>query len=331
MATIGGNALTLLDVAKMTDPDGKVAQIVEILAQANGMFEDMIFEECNDGDSHQDTIATGLPTTTWRRYNEGVQPSKGTNVQVRFQTAMAESRSVIDVDLANKGGNAKGYRAKEARKHIMGMAQSIEQTLIYGDERVDISKFTGLAPHYATVNTATAASAENVVDAGGTGSDNTSIYLVCWGDIIGLYPRGSRAGLEHTDRGMQRITDANGAAGAAFDAYEDVFKAKLGLAVRNWTQAVRIANIDISNLTTESSAADLVKKMIIASEKINPSMGKCAWYMNRKVRTMLRIQQLNKATSQITFDTVAGKKVMAFDEIVVRTCDSLLNTEARVV
>jgi len=103
------------------------------------------------------------------------------------------------------------------------------------------------------------------------------------------------------------------------------------LVVADWRYVVRICNIDVSNLISGSGAADLVNLMIEASERI-PSlrMGKAAWYCNRTVRTALRKQIIAKSNVNLTWDSVAGKRVLAFDEIPIRRCDAILSTEAAI-
>jgi hypothetical protein len=72
--------------------------------------------------------------------------------------------------------------------------------------------------------------------------------------------------------------------------------------------------------------------MIQAAERI-PSFGagRAAFYVNRNIREKLRLGILEKVASNLTFETVAGKRVLTFDEIPVMRTDALLNTEARVV
>ncbi len=54
--------------------------------------------------------------------------------------------------------------------------------------------------------------APNVIDAGGTGDTLTSIWLVSWGDntVHGIYPKGSKSGLEHEDLGRLTVADEKG-------------------------------------------------------------------------------------------------------------------------
>jgi hypothetical protein len=53
-----------------------------------------------------------------------------------------------------------------------------------------------------------------------------------------------------------------------------------------------------------------------------------AFYCNRNIREKLRLGILEKVASNLTFETVAGKRVMTFDEIPVMRTDALLNNEA---
>ena len=63
----------------------------------------------------------------------------------------------------------------------------------------------------------------------------------------------------------------------------------------------------------------------------NQSKGKPAFYMNRGTRSVLRRQIANTTNVNLNMDDVGGKKVMTFDGIPVRRCDSLTSAEARIV
>jgi hypothetical protein len=131
--------------------------------------------------------------------------------------------------------------------------------------------------------------------------------------------------------GEDTIIDSNTPAGR-FQAYRDHFQWKAGFSLRDWRYVVRIANIDVSNLTSESSNADLIKAMIKAQNKIpNAGMGKQAFYMNRTVYTMLQIQALNKSNSALAIVPAANQFETQFFGVPLRKVDAILNTEARVV
>lgn len=323
-ATLPVTNPTLLDAAKRTDPDGRMAKIVELLKQTNEVLEDAVFIEGNLPTGHRTTVRTGLPEPTWRKLYQFVQPGKSTTAQVTDNTGMMEAYAEIDKALADLNGNTAEFRLSEDRAYVQGMSHEMASTLFYGNESDEPAAFTGLAPRY---NSSTAETADNIVNAGGTGSTNTSIYLIGWGEagVHGIYPKGSKAGLQMTDKGQVTIQDQSG---GRMEAYRTHYRWDAGLTVRDWRNCVRIANIDVTAFTTIDNTKKLIEWMIRASERINNfGEGRFAWYCNRTVRTALRLGILEKIASNLTWETVAGKRVMVFDDIPVRRTDALLNTE----
>ncbi len=337
MSALAASHPTLLDLAKRLDPDGKIDVIAEILTQENPILEDMNFVEGNLPTGHRTTIRTGLPTPTWRKLYGGVQPTKSNTAQVTDSCGMLEAYAEVDKALADLNGNTAAFRLSEDRAHIEGMAQELASTIIYGNEGDQPEAFTGLAPRY---NSLSAANADNIVSAGGTGSDNTSIWLVVWGDqtLHGIYPKGSRAGLDMQDKGQVTIENVDGA-GGRMEAYRTHYRHDCGLTVRDWRFAARVCNIDVSALTSDGTAADraaaqkaLINFMVQASERIpSLSKGRAVWYVNRTIREQLRLGILEKIAGNLAWETVSGKRVMTFDDIPVKRLDAINNTEARVV
>jgi hypothetical protein len=330
MATLAANNPTLLDVAKRLDPDGKIASIVEILNATNPVLDDLSMVEGNLPTGHRTTIRTGLPAPTWRKLYGGVQPTKSTTVQVTDSAGMLEAYAEVDKALADLNGNTAAFRLSEDAAHIEGMGQEMAQTLFYGNEGTEPEAFTGLAPRY---NALSAENGDNIIDAGGNDTDLTSIWLCVWGNQTGhgIYPKGSLAGLQMTDKGQVTVENVDGN-GGRMEAYRTHYRWDCGLTIRDWRYFVRIANIDVSSLNTLANTKDIISWMIQASERI-PEMGKgrAAFYMNRRLREKLRLGILEKVSSNLTWETVAGERVMTFDDIPVRRTDALINTESRVV
>jgi hypothetical protein len=332
MATLGATNLTLADWAKRKDPNGKTAQIVEMLSQTNEILQDMVFIEGNLPTGHRTTIRTGLPTVYWRLLNQGVLGSKSTTAQVDEACGLLEAWSEQDVELAKLGGDAAAFRLSEAAAFIEAMGQEMGQTVFYGNSGTAPEEFTGLSTRYSSLS---AANAQNIVTGGGSGSDNSSVWLIVWGDrtVHGTFPKGSKAGLEHNDHGETTSNNHGGTTGAKLRVYQDQFTWKAGLVLKDWRYAVRVCNIDISNLIAKSSAADLFDKMIKATHRVpNLKAGRAAFYMNRTVNQELDIQKRDDVVSggQLTYSDADGKPVMSFRGIPIRTCDALLETEATV-
>lgn len=327
MATLENSNPTLADIAKATDPNGNIAPVVEILNAVNEVLEDMTWIEGNLPTGHRTTIRSGLPTPTWRKLYGGVQPSKSSRVQVTDSCGMLEAYCEIDKALADLNGNTATFRLSEDKAHLEGMSQEMASTLFYGNEASTPEAFTGLSARF---NDLSADNADNIVDHGGAGSDSTSVWLVVWSPDTthGIFPKGSKAGLQQKDLGQVTISADEG---GQYEGYRTHYRWDCGLTVRDWRYVVRVANIDVSDLDTLDNTKDLITSMIMASERI-PMLGKgrACWYMNRTVREKLRLGITEKIASNLTWESVAGKRVMTFDDIPVRRVDALLNTEAAV-
>lgn len=327
MATLSTTALTLADWAKRLDPMGKIPMIVELLAQTNEILEDMTFVQANNTLSHRTTVRTGLPRIYWKLLNQGVRTSKSTTAQIDEGIGVAEAWSEVNKDLAELGGNTNAVRLSEAQAFIEAMNQEIASTVFYGNQQSNPEEFTGLSPRYSSLS---AGNAQNIIDGGGTGSDNTSIWLVDWGynGVHGIFPKGSKAGLVHTNLGTDVLNHADG---TREEVYQDKWQWKLGVVVRDWNCAARACNIDISDLIARgSSAAELIKVFIRLIHRVK-RRGKLCFYVNRTLMQELDIQRYDKvAAAGMRYDEVDGKLMYSFRGIPIRICDALLETEARV-
>lgn len=347
-----GSFPTLLEVTKQLDPDGKSADIVELLQQTNAPLLDIPWIEGNLPTGHRTTVRTGLPTATWRQFYQGVATSKSTFAQVTDACAMLEARGEVDKALADLNGNTAAFRMNENYAFIEAMNQAQMTALLYGNSGVNPEQFNGLSPRFSALSaTPATVGYQNIIDAGGIGSDNTSIWLVCWGmnTVHGIYPKGSKGGLEHEDLGTIDATDE---LGNKYRAYGDIWKWNCGLTVKDWRYIVRIANVDVSNLTTEQGAADLIKLMLKAMHRV-PNLGVVqtglninaangarpipvapnpVFYCNRTVSEMLDIQSLVKSGYQLKpGNDVYGRPINFIRGVPIRTCDQILLTESRVV
>lgn len=330
MAALNATHPTLLDVTKAMDPGGQIDAVAEILNQTNEMLDDMVMIEANGVTTHRTTVRTGLPTPTWRKLYGGIPNTKSTRAQVQDTIGNLEAMAEIDKDLADLNGNSAQFRLNESKAFIEAMSQTVAETTMSGDESINPEKFTGFEARF---NDMSAENADNIIDAGGTGSDNASIWLIGWGPDTchAIYPKGSTAGLQKFDLGEQLLDapDGNG----KYKAYVDHYKWQVGLSLRDWRYAVRICNIDKSLLTKDaSSGADLHDLMFQAEERVpNLSGARFAYYMSRDIRTKVR-QQATYGTenSTLTTENVGGKRITSKDGIPLKRVDNLSINEARI-
>lgn len=336
MAAIGATLMTLADHAKGIDPTGKTAKVVELLSEKNQMLEDMLFKEGNLPTGEVTSIRTGLPTVYWRLLNKGTPTSKSTKAQVTENCGILSARSQIDKNVAELGGDVAGARMSESMSFIEAMSQEMQGTYLYGSA-ANPEEFVGLSNRYSSLS---ANNADNILDAGGTGSDNSSIWLVGYGEnaVHGIFPKGSKAGLQHEDLGLGDAFDSDN---NRFRAYLDDWEWKAGLVVKDWRYAVRICNIDISDLVglatsqAVTASTSIIKLMSRAIDRIYSPDVKMCFYANRTCLSNLRVAALDKSVSAIAVEqglNQFGKRIQEtrFLGVPVRLVDQLTQAEARV-
>lgn len=327
---LGDTYLTLADVRKRKDGNDQIAHIIEMLAQTNPILADMVVREANDGTSHLTTVRTGIPEATWRMLYQAVQPTKSRTAQVRDTTGYAEAWSEVDRRLVDMDTDPAGVRLSEASAFLEGMSQQMATTLFYGDATTAPAKFTGLAPRFSSLDSA---SGQQIVDAGGIGSDNTSIWFVVWGEntVHGLYPKGANAGLQREDKGVQTKETDDG----VYDVYREKFGWDIGLSVRDYRYVSRVANIDVSDV--EAGTVDLYKFLRKAYYKLHQRRvmgGRAAIYLNTDMLEALDGLANNGGAAdsfvRLTRKEVEGAEILTYRGIPLRETDALLNTEAAV-
>lgn len=338
MAVLFNNNLTLADWAKRTDPEGRVPVVAELLSQSNEILEDCVFKEGNLPTGERVVIRTGLPAVYWRALNQGIPNSKSTTAQVDEACGILEARSEVDKDLAMLNGNTAQFRLSEDVAFLEAMNQTQATTMFYGNPAIEPKSFLGLAARYSAAP-GSAGVGQNILEGGGTGSDNTSVYLVVWGDntVYCPFPKGSTAGLMHEDLGEQTVYDGNN----RLQAFATRYQWKNGLVVKDWRYVVRIANIDVSdmanasNTQAASAATQLIKLMTRALYRIpNMAMGRAAFYMNRTVHGGLSIQAMDRAQNVLSVQQGLSQfgtpySWLSFLGVPCRRVDALINAEAR--
>lgn len=342
MAALGTYSPTLLDVARVTDPSGKIMPVVNVLTQYHDILDDIPWFEGNLATGHLTTIQTSIATPTRRQLNQGVAPSKSTTGQINDACAILEARNMIDINLAALNGNTKEFRMSQDRPMIAGFGNQLAYDLIYGDAAVTPEAFNGFSTRYFSLGT-TYQTYTQIVDCGGTGSDNTSMWLVCWGDgkVTGRYPKGTQAGLQFKDLGIQEVITST-TTFATMRAYVSWMQWLCGLAVHDYRCVVRLANIDVSNLLTASdssdSSANLLKFMSKAIDLLPPGAdGRPVFYANNTVLSMLRVKLMDKGNAHLTLEQLASpvagitrRPTLMFQGIPVRRIDEIVNTESAI-
>lgn len=338
MATIGNSYHGLIDHFKSVDRNGKELPVIEALSAINPIMYDAYVQEANNGFGHTSVIRTGLPASTWGKLYQGIPASKATKAQVNDTSGFLEGLAEIDTRLLNYKSNPKQARADEAAAQMESISQNMQTAFFYSDPEANPEQPKGLAARYDTIANG------HVVDAGGTGSDNTSIWVVTWGkgSTSLFYPENSKAGIVREDKGE-------------YPAYDDLnnkyfvkgeyFRQDVGVTVGDWRNNARIANIDVSDVN--AGTVDVYKLLRKALYKTNarrtPMLQKNSLsnplipasqtviYMNSTMIEALDQQSVNDNRLHLRPDDLEGKEVLTFRNWKIRETDALINSEARVV
>lgn len=338
MAVIGSSFVNIIDQLKMLGPDGAAElNAVQLLKQYNPIYADAISVEANMGLRHRTTMETGLPSVTWGKLYQGIPQSKSQRQQVEDTTGFVEGLSTIDERLLEISSDPAATRMIEGQGFVEAFAQEIATGILYHDTSTTPEKFKGLFARYNAIAGAPAGSGNNVISAGGAGSDNTSIVFVTWGDNYThlIHPKGTISGLNRQDMGRQRVTDSTG----AYYVQEEQFRQHIGLTVRDWRANFRIANIDVSDMAAGS--VDLYKflrqgywrvKKVMRTDP-NPGLGiagsRQVIYCNASVLEALDATQTNSNNTALRLMPMEleGQEVLSYRGIPIRQLDALLNTE----
>jgi hypothetical protein len=337
MAILGASYWNLIDVLK-AGGDG-LGDVVEALTQLTPFMKDANVVSCNSGTEHRSTIRTGLPAVSWGALYQGIAQSKGNYTEVKDTTGFVEGLSSVDERLLNlKPAEAAKMRLVEGQGFLESIAQTVDSAIWYSDVKVNGKQFHGLAPRYNALSNA------NVVNGGGSGSDNTSIWFVTHGDMQTsvIVPDAVPAGVQREDMGRQRVLDGNG---NPYYVKEEKFTQHLGLCVKDWRFNGRIANIDVSDVIAGTVALNpLMRKLYYKLQgrraykmeregQVSP--GRTVIYMNRLMLEALDAETSNGRSGvdnfvRLTPMEVQGEEVMTWRGIPIRETDAIVTSEALV-
>lgn len=333
MATIGALALTLNDLRKRIGADGKIDEIMEVLAASNPILDHMTWQEGNLTTGNKTTLRNSLPKPSVRYINKGIAPTKSDTKQITDTSVILQARSEVDVELLALSNDKEAFRRSEDMAHIEGFGQQVADMVIYGNTASDPDTFNGLDIRHRTLGvTDPTQPGYTTISAGGSNSGHmTSAFFVDWGPrtCTGIYPKGASAGLDHKDLGEQTVEDRDG---LKYQAEVSLFTWKCGLTVRDYRAVGAIRNIDPALFTTGTAAQKLalLKSFLTVHDRLRHP-DKAILYVSNELFTGLKVFLMDKNNSYVTRDTLEnGIPVYRFDGVRVVKLDAISDTEATI-
>lgn len=271
-----------------------------------------------------------MPTVGYVKFNKAPGKSKGQTAQVTDNVGTLITNSDIHVELAKQNNYESGWRASEDMLFAEAMNQQVASDLIYGNPTTAPEKFRGLTPRYSAPDTTRNNAGYYMLNGGGSQSDNTSVWFASLGmdGVYGLYGKGQAAGMSMEDQGVKQAADRDG---NLMDVYRTQFRWNVGMQIKRPGAAVRICNIDVSNLTGESTPADLSTLFARASRLIEDGLGQTVILANKTIMAWLDIQAKKETTLGLhDVEDTFGRKITAFRGIPILQMDAITNAEATV-
>jgi len=331
MATLGTDYVTIADFQARTKADGSFEhKMANRVARTNQLLQYIPWIRGDKDDGNTVVQATKLPTVGYIKYNKAPTKSKGAAVQVTFDTGVLKTFSDIDAELVDSKVDKAGFRQGEDMLFVEAMNQQVASDLIYSNIATVPEKFNGLASLYAAPNTTRNNYGYYMLNGGGSGSDNTSIWLMSLGEdgVAGIFGKAGHAGLSMKDHNKVWGPDASG---NDMEWYRSEYRWEVGLQVKRPGAVVRICNIDVSAILAESSAADLSTLVQRAIGLIEPGLGRIVIACNRTMKTWFRIQASKETTLGLhDIQDTFGKPIQAVDGYPIIQMDTITNAEATI-
>lgn len=323
-------------------PDDDVQRKVFVHTVRNYMpfFDQATLVTANNGNADRGDLLTTYPEGETHGYNTGWKAETPEGKSVQYVGERRSDSNMIDRDqlMDQRPQSRAEWRLRRDQAFARGFAKAMVRDVFYGDPTKNPTRMRGI---FNIVTPDNEAFKGRIIDAGGTTANKqTEIVLIGWDPAYNYlfkpqFNEESTGGFQvkiHEDPQLIRKTGADGVT-RQYWTYLTDFRWDLGLAIYDPLTIVRIANIDTTkfSLTAKAGSPDLIDLLTQAVNLLpDEYKGRCAFYCNETITGILRRQINNKSNVQLTPETIAGRKVIAWDGIPVHKLgdDVISNTNA---
>ncbi len=338
-----GTNLTLAELVRREDPDGTMADIVDVLSETNAIVMDATWIMCNDGSSHQHTRTVTEPTGAERMFGQGVVREAGVTEVVNEPTTLLAGFSEPDADMMRQAPEGPELaRAKEDAFFINGLTKTHVSRIFDGNRATNPLQINGIN-NRSDYN---ALSSEFTFDnAGGNASataNKTSIYFIQYGPkrVNMIFPRNmpnsvnGGSPIKMRDFGEQLVLDPlNSNNNAKYPAFQSWFQVAFGIDIADPRMIKRIVNISTSNIDGVDDFSFDEEVMIDAFNELEDGGAGAVIYCNRTIKSQMMKRANEKGNGFIIAKEGEGPfagPVLRFWGIPVREVAQITNTQATV-
>ena len=140
-----GTNLTLAELVRREDPDGGLADIVDVLSQINAIIADATWMMCNDGSSNQHTRAVTEPAGAERMFGQGVSREAGVTEVINEPTTLHAAFSEPDADMLRQSPLGwEAARTQEDAFFVNGMTKTHVSRIFDGNRSTNPLQINGI-------------------------------------------------------------------------------------------------------------------------------------------------------------------------------------------
>ncbi len=322
----------LIDNLKLVQ-DGKYVPWAETLTENNPFLFDLAIQPANGILSNQGSRETSLPTPQVVKVGDGHDSSTVRWDTFKENISIFKDRASIPLDTYDLQPQKQAFRAKVEDRHMEGMGQGVTNHFFYGTSTATPEKFDGLDVRYSVpdatdpTNPSSTSADAFVFDAGGSGDDTMSVWLVQHDidKISGITPiNDPMMGIKKTDSGLVYADAENS---KERQELRTEFQWKIGLNIADQRAVARIRNIEsgITNLD-----ASFLQQIFQAEDEVFKGQGQIFAYVPKRLKTFLHI--MAEAKQNVIYDTnnIYGIPLYRIGSILLRPTDALTITETAV-
>lgn len=334
------NYLTFADVAAATHNEDLVPVVDEVTKRVT-MWNDAPWKASSDMLRDIGGREGDPPRGTWVAVDEGAKPNKGSQEKYAEELGMIESWSKSLKKTMDISPHDKELRWREDRRHLRGLGLDLEEGLLYGNRNQDPRKFLGFMPRFTKVTDIDGVAGDNeypfiTLSAGGNNANGmSSLLLVYWDEDEGahlIYPSHKKDnGMEFTAYPYVAETQPDG---TILEVAKTKYACTAGLGIANRKSVIRIANIDLNSQNPTTALGNLEAAIYDAFAAMPVDFqSRAMLYANNRVISFMRKGYAGRVVPARYADAVPKNAIgdVMFDSFVVRRCDSMLATEAKVL
>ena len=310
------------------------------LFETNHMLADATVQEANEVLGHTGTRQSSLPTPQIVKVGDYWTGSVAQWSKFHDDISIFRDTIIVPKDVETLHGAGRVSQVEDSHKE--GFGQGVQNHLIYGSSAADPEKFDGLDVRYTTPDDGGGSNSElnpastadyGVWDAGGTGSDTTSIWFIQWGQLKTslITPfQDPQMGIKITDMGLQKQENTSSVTSENVPhrwAFYTELEWMLGLSIYDLRGVARLRNIESS-----IDAIDVgLKKQIIEIQTEAFKGPEMVWmYVPPRIETHMKIMAESKTNVMYSKDNPYDIKLLTWDQSPIRRVDAINLTETAV-